>query len=80
METIIVHTPKKLLTKYFYQENRLCFQILLSSNNEKAILVGEFSNYSEYRKSFNALLNEIESGNIVDLNTYMAQRPLSRVA
>jgi hypothetical protein len=45
---------KSLLTKFFYRDNYLHFQILMQSANEMQIC-GEFTNYDEYRKSFDAL-------------------------
>jgi hypothetical protein len=43
-----------LLTKFFYRENYLHFQILAQSATETQIC-GEFTNYDEYRQSFEAL-------------------------
>ena len=45
---------KSLLTKFFYRDNYLHFQILLQSTNDMQIC-GEFTNYDEYRKSFDTL-------------------------
>jgi hypothetical protein len=72
-------SAKKVLTKYFYKENQLCFQILITLNDKKDIM-GEYSNYSDYRKAFNDFLMRVEAGNVVDMNTYEGQRELSQVA
>jgi hypothetical protein len=45
---------KSLLTKFFYRDNYLHFQILVQNANEVQIC-GEFTNYDEYRKSFDTL-------------------------
>jgi hypothetical protein len=45
---------KSLLTKFFYRDNYLHFQILLQTANDMQIC-GEFTNYDEYRKSFDTL-------------------------
>ena len=45
---------KSLLTKFFYRDNYLHFQILMQTASDMQIC-GEFTNYDEYRKSFDAL-------------------------
>jgi hypothetical protein len=49
---------RSLLTKFFYRDNYLHFQILIQSANEMQIC-GEFTNYDEYRKSFDVLQNRL---------------------
>ena len=49
---------KNLLTKFFYRDNYLHFQILMQCANEMQIC-GEFTNYDEYRKSFDALQSRL---------------------
>jgi hypothetical protein len=49
---------RSLLTKFFYRDNYLHFQILIQSANEMQIC-GEFTNYDEYRKSFDILQNRL---------------------
>jgi hypothetical protein len=49
---------KSLLTKFFYRDNYLHFQILLQSANDMQIC-GEFTNYDEYRKSFDTLQSRL---------------------
>lgn len=70
---------KKLLTKYFYKDNQLCFQILIT-NNDKKDIIGEYSNYSDYRRAFVGFLSQMEIGNVIDINTYREKRELSQVA
>jgi hypothetical protein len=72
-------SAKKVLTKYFYKDNQLCFQILITLNDKKDIM-GEYSNYSDYRRAFNDLLARVEAGNIVNMNTYEVQQELGQVA
>jgi hypothetical protein len=79
MDTITTQTNGRLLTRYYYKDNQLCFQILVSST-EKTSVVGEFANYSEYRKSFASFQQQMETNNVIDLNTYSSQRSFSQVA
>lgn len=46
---------KDLITKFFYKDNHLCFQILLHLNNNRTIVFQEFTDYTEYKSVFNAL-------------------------
>ena len=72
-------SAKKLLTKYFYKDNQLCFQILIT-NNDKKDIIGEYSNYSDYRRAFTGYLSQLETGNVIDINTYKEQSALSQAA
>ncbi len=46
---------KELITKFFYRDNHLCFQIILHLDNGEMVAHQEFSDYAEYRAAFNAL-------------------------
>ena len=70
---------KKLLTKYFYKDNQLCFQILITSDDKKDI-IGEYTNYSDYRRAFVNFLSQMETGNVINININREQRALSQVA
>ena len=76
---IMEMTTKKLLTKYFYKDNQLCFQILITIDDKKDI-IGEYSNYSDYRKAFVNFLSKMEAGNVIDINIYGEQNILSEAA
>ena len=45
---------QSLLTKFFYQDNYLHFQILVQTEQQTQV-AGEFTDYAEYRKAFDAL-------------------------
>ncbi len=47
-----------LLTKFFYRDNYLHFQILVQTATDTQIC-GEFTNYDEYRKSFDTLQSNL---------------------
>ncbi len=56
-----VHTLKgveveNLITKFYYKDNHLCFQILLECGLNKKIAYKEYSDYSEYKSAFNQLM------------------------
>lgn len=46
---------KDLITKFFYRNNHLCFQILLHTKMNETIAYGVYADYSEYKKNFNSL-------------------------
>lgn len=46
---------KDLVTKFFYRENQLCFQIILQVDGGERIPYKEFSDYAEYKKAFTEL-------------------------
>ncbi len=49
------------------------------STNENTAIIGEFSNYSEYRRSFTSLQNQMENGTVIEMDTHRVQR-LAQVA
>ncbi len=59
---------KHLLTKFFYRDNYLHFQILMQTASDMQIC-GEFTNYDEYRKSFDALQNNISDFKSVGIHS-----------
>lgn len=46
---------KDLITKFFYKDNHLCFQILLHMRTNETIAYGMYSDYADYKKDFNNL-------------------------
>ncbi len=55
---------KNLITKFYYKDNHLCFQILLHCENDKTVVYNEYTDYDEYKKEYNKLL-ETKSDNAV---------------
>jgi hypothetical protein len=73
---------KSLLTKFFYRDNYLHFQILMQSANEMQIC-GEFTNYDEYRKSFDALemrLSDFKVKAMPNVKNFKLELSLAKVA
>jgi hypothetical protein len=60
-------TKQKVLTKYFFKDNQICFHLLLRNESEKQIFIGEYTNYADYRKSFQALLEKLENSLIIEM-------------
>ncbi len=48
---------ENLITKFYYKDNHLCFQILLQCGFENMIAYQEYSDYSEYKTAFNQLID-----------------------
>ena len=46
---------KDVITKFYYRNNHLCFQILLHLEGNETVIYKEFNDYSEYKDSFNEL-------------------------
>ena len=58
---------KNLITKFYYKDNHLCFQILLHCENDKTIVYNEYTDYAEYKKEYNKLLETKSEDAFVDL-------------
>ncbi|MFT4761923.1 MAG: hypothetical protein ACI9XO_004299 [Paraglaciecola sp.] len=57
IKDIVGKQVKDLITKFFYKNNHLCFQILLHTRMNETIAYGVYVNYSEYKKDFDNLQN-----------------------
>jgi len=44
-----------LITKFYYKQNHLCFQIILNVGNNKMVPYQEFTDYNEYKIVFEKL-------------------------
>lgn len=53
---------KDLITKFFYKNNYLCFQILLHLEGGETLPYQEFNDYAEYKKVFTDLQQAKVSG------------------
>jgi hypothetical protein len=79
---MVAKEPKSLLTKFFYRDNYLHFQILMQSATEMQIC-GEFTNYDEYRKSFDALemrLSDFKAKAMPNVKNFKLELGLVKVA
>lgn len=47
---------QNLITKFYYNDNHLCFQILLYLGVEQTIPYKEFTDYAEYKKVYSELM------------------------
>lgn len=45
-------TISNLITKYFYRNNHLCFQILLKMESSETIAYKEYADYAAYKHDF----------------------------
>jgi len=48
---------QNLVTKFYYKDNHLCFQILLQCDTDNTIAYQEYSDYAEYKNAFNQLID-----------------------
>ncbi len=55
-----------LITKFYYNNNHLCFQILIKTNNGESTPYMEFTDYNEYRKVFNGLTERKGRGEFIE--------------
>ena len=46
-----------LVTKFYYKNNQLCFQILVQDESKNETTQMEYSNYDEYKKAYNQLMD-----------------------
>ena len=66
-KTISTTGMQDLITKFYYNNNHLCFQILVKNNNGETTPYMEFTNYNEYRKVFNQLTEKKSNGEMIKM-------------
>ncbi len=57
---------KSLLTKFFYKNEHLFFQILVQGES-KTDVYGEYDDYSDYKASFDTLQRNLTNGSALKL-------------
>ena len=73
MNTIKGTHIKNLITKFYYKNNHLCFQILIHCEDNKTIVYNEYTDYDEYKNEYNKLLETKSENASVDLSKTDAQ-------
>ncbi len=58
-----------LITKFYYNNNHLCFQILVKESGGDTSPYMEFTSYNEYRKVFNELTEKKNRGERIEVNS-----------
>lgn len=58
---------QNLITKFYYKNNHLCFQILLYLGVESTLPYKEFTDYTEYKKVYTELMNAKANNQTVEL-------------
>ena len=64
---------KSLITKFYYKNNHLCFQILIHCEDDKTLVYNEYTDYAEYKKEYSKLLETKSENTYVDLPKTDAQ-------
>ena len=67
-----------LVTKFYYKNNQLCFQILVQDESKNKTAQMEYSDYTEYKKAYNQLMDlkskkkSIDTPQIQQKSSYMS--------
>ena len=69
---------KNLITKFYYRDNHLCFQILIKCEADQTIVYREYTDYNLYKKEYDQLLQAKTNNQMVmvpqsgDVQTHMS--------
>jgi hypothetical protein len=58
------------LTKYYYRDSQLCYQILAQSYDGRTFVIEDFNNFSDYKRSIQQIEDNLESGMVVEVKQY----------
>ncbi len=58
---------QNLITKFYYKNNHLCFQILLYLGVENTVPFKEFTDYTEYKKVYSELMDAKTNNQVVSI-------------
>ena len=66
----VLHSSKinNLITKFYYKDNHLCFQILLNCDGNETKVYKEYTDYAEYRDEYDRLLQLKAKGDYILVN------------
>ena len=67
---------KDLITKFFYRNSHLCFQILLLVDGGDTVFFREFTDYAEYKKAF----SELQQARLNNIVINIPKKNLNKVA
>lgn len=73
---------KSVLTRFLYKEEQLHFQIMIQSEDNLE-MYGEYTNYSEYKETFDALQKDLSDKNqikVIPEKFVVSKIPLAKVA
>ena len=56
-----------LITKFYYKQNILCFQIILKTESNENVPYREFTDYNEYKMAFE-MLSQRKQGTISNVS------------
>lgn len=61
----------QLLTKYYYNENNLRYQILAQMKDSKTYILADCMSFSEYKQTIADIETKFQSGIVVEVNGYL---------
>lgn len=64
---------QNLITKFYYKQNQLCFQILLHLGLDETIPYSEFSDYKTYKQVYSKLLQMKNSNAPIEIKKKVEQ-------
>lgn len=64
---ILGNKVRDLITKFFYKDSHLCFQILLQVDGGETVFFREFMDYAEYKKVFSELQQARLQNIVIDI-------------
>ena len=68
MQTTKGHQLENIITRFYYKQKELYFQIILQLP-EKEVVYNEYKDYVKYKSQLQHILNIKESNGILHLNT-----------
>ncbi len=63
----------QLLTKYYYKDSQLCYQILAQTKDDKTFVIQDFISYSDYKRAIVLIEEKIESGTVIEVKQYASE-------
>lgn len=69
LHSMFIHNTdiNQILTKYFYEDNQLCYQIMVQTKNNELYNLEKYVNYSEYMRAFAQIEERFKSGMVIEI-------------
>jgi hypothetical protein len=75
---MILHSKdiSQVLTKYFYINSQLCYEILIQTNEGKTFVVEDYTNYTDYKRAVMVLEEKLNSGTVIEVKQYSVENSM----
>jgi hypothetical protein len=66
----------QILTKYYYKNSQLCYQILVQTTDGSTHVVEDLSSYTDYKRAVAQIESKLNSGTVIETKQYCTEKSM----